>query len=64
MPGGGTYTVEGGMKSSQNEEQERAAWPRADASLVLECPCNGRDDLVLLLEYVGRLVCLACPCKF
>ncbi len=30
----------------------------------IECPCNGRGDLVLLLEYVGLLVCLAGPCKF
>ena len=23
---------------------------------LIECPCNGRGDLVLLLEYVGLLV--------
>lgn len=30
----GGMVEQGGMKSSQKEEQERAAWPRADASLV------------------------------
>ena len=44
------------------------SWSTVVRSLILlwpvECPCNGRGDLVLLLEYVGLLVCLACPCKF